>query len=262
MDRQELLGADGVPVATYARAEHLGLPLAHAVRPAPGAAPAAVAEAVVARLGGWVLSTDAEALLEPLVALGAELVRDARTYSLVLGEHPPARPVAPPEGSRIGPLGPVLPPGLGALNVAAYGPGHPDHDPDADAEEAEDALRPLVEGGDRWRPLSASRLAVREADGAPLGAAILAELAGAPPTGGPWVAELFKAPGPATRGLGAALLDAALDAARADGLATVGLTVTVGNPAVALYERRGFGLVGSWLRLQVPGGMSCTLPGG
>jgi len=55
-----------------------------------------------------------------------------------------------------------------------------------------------------------------------------------------WLEDLFVEDAQRGTGLGAALLDAALERARARGARRVELDVNERNPARALYERRGF----------------------
>ena len=64
-----------------------------------------------------------------------------------------------------------------------------------------------------------------------------------PPLHGPWLLELFRVPG--RRGVGALLLERALHELAAAGHASLGLSVTEGNPARGLYERLGFATVWS-----------------
>jgi ribosomal protein S18 acetylase RimI-like enzyme len=70
------------------------------------------------------------------------------------------------------------------------------------------------------------------------GAVIVTDAGGEAPEGGPWIAELFRHP--AHPGTGRALLVHAMRAAAADGLPTLSLAVTAGNPAERLYRELGF----------------------
>lgn len=254
-DTHELLGADGAAVATYLRGERDGRPLADRLTPLPGVADAAVAAASARHLAGFFIATDVTALRGPLEAIGAQLRRRAELMTLVLHRAPSERPPPPgrlPAGVTLVPLHGRTPPELGAVSVAAYPAGHPDHRTD-DPAAALAELRPLVDGteGRGWGRLDASRVALR--GGRAVGTAIVAGRDGTPPYGGPWLAELFRLPGSELRGLGAALLDAVLVAARDDALATVGLAVSTGNPARRPYASRGFATFATSVSLRMPG---------
>jgi GNAT superfamily N-acetyltransferase len=98
--------------------------------------------------------------------------------------------------------------------------------------------------------LPCSRIAVA-ADGTVVGAALVCDMPGAgAPFGGPWIGELFRDPD--HHGAGRALLQHAVRQAVLDGLDALGLVVTEGNPARALYERSGFKLVRTFLNVDVP----------
>jgi len=260
VERHELLGPDGVPVATYVRAEERdGGPFAAELVPCPGVGPDAVARAAAERLAGILVSTGVPALQEALLAAGAQVRRREELMSASLvrekadpGAEPPHPPSRAPAGVAIHPFDGTVPPELGAASLAAYPPGHPDHQT-SDAATALALLRTFVEGGTGWASLDAARLAVREIDGQAVGAAIIAGFAGEPPRGGPHLAQLFRLPGDDLRGLGAALLDAALAAAHRDGCATVGLAVNADNPARRLYLSRGFAPFAVSVTVRMPG---------
>jgi ribosomal protein S18 acetylase RimI-like enzyme len=80
-----------------------------------------------------------------------------------------------------------------------------------------------------------------------VGAIILGTIPGDPPRNGPWVIDVFRAPG--RRGVGRALVARALALAEVE---TLGLIVTEGNDAARrLYESLGFRLVSSALVVQL-----------
>lgn len=56
------------------------------------------------------------------------------------------------------------------------------------------------------------------------------------------------------RGAGRALLGRTLELATRQGLPTLGLLVTHGNPAIALYREHGFTKVRDDISVEVPGG--------
>lgn len=67
-----------------------------------------------------------------------------------------------------------------------------------------------------------------------------------------WIDQVGVVPDWRGRGLGAHLLARSLTALKRTGSAQAWLTVTEGNPAVALYERLGFEVVGSRARYAAP----------
>lgn len=90
---------------------------------------------------------------------------------------------------------------------------------------------------------------VAECDGQPIGACwyrIVPAAAHGHGFAGPGVPELTVAVRPEhrARGVGGMLLDRAIEHARAAGFEALALTVEVDNPAHAMYERRGFEVVG------------------
>jgi GNAT superfamily N-acetyltransferase len=123
--------------------------------------------------------------------------------------------------------------------LAAFPAGHVDHRPDPRPDLEKD-LAGVEFGG----LLRGSGLAVGDG-GAVVGAILLGTLPGEPPFNGPWVIELFRHP--AHRGIGRALLERALALVAGPAL---GLMVTEGNPARALYEALGFRLVQTALVVQ------------
>lgn len=233
-DREALRDAAGRTLATFVRGTRDGLPLADDVALAPGVALTDVADAAAASLGGHIVGATID-LGELLVARGATARR--RVVVMVRDLRHPIDRVAPAPGVSVVPAGATSPGALLDAYVAAYPPGHPDHRPALDRDGEHEELRELMSGEVIGAQLACSRVAV--AGGAEVGAALLYDHHGAPPLGGPWVGELFRHPD-APAGTGAALLASALAAARAGGLATVGLVVTEGNPARRLYERAGF----------------------
>jgi GNAT superfamily N-acetyltransferase len=78
---------------------------------------------------------------------------------------------------------------------------------------------------------------------------VLGDDSGEPPTGGPWISQLFRHPG--ARGIGGPMLRRALALATRDGLPAVGLAVTHGNPAQRLYEATGFAEVLNSLTVEL-----------
>jgi GNAT superfamily N-acetyltransferase len=112
-------------------------------------------------------------------------------------------------------------------------------------------LAAVLDGHVAGRVIDCSRLALDRSE-TPVGVLIVTSLPGEPPFAGPWVAELFRRPGPELRGTGRALLEAGLEAATAAGLPALGLAVSEGNPAERLYAALGFERRLSSLSVDVP----------
>jgi ribosomal protein S18 acetylase RimI-like enzyme len=234
-----LLDAAGAPVGHYDHYERQGQLYADLFEREPGVSAEHAAAAVLADLRGMRIAGDGALGLE-LVAAGGEPLRHAHLMSHDLSE----RPALPdPAGYR---LTDVDRPAADLMDafIAAYPPGHPDHR----AETHERALAAIDDyvTGREFGPLRrGSGLAVAP-DGAVVGAILIGTLPGDPPLNGPWIIEVFRHP--AHPGVGRALIERALAIADAPAL---GLMVTEGNPARALYERLGFRLVQTALVVQI-----------
>jgi GNAT superfamily N-acetyltransferase len=239
VDRMQLTDEHGRPVLDCVAGTREGRPWARdVVVRAPGAV-----DRVLADLAGWLLTGPTE-LAFALVARGATLRRHAHIMTLDLaGWSAPDLPV--PAGVRFVPCDrPAA--DLLAAHLAAYGPGHVDHD-GGTAERAVDELARLL-SGELVRPLlRASRLAV-DTSGAVVAGCLLNDMVPLP-----FVTNVFRDPARSPAGTGAALLATALAAAAADGLSRIGLAVTDGNPARRVYERLGFSLGFSEVSVEVPG---------
>jgi hypothetical protein len=219
-ERHTLVDPDGLPLARYVHVLRDGRVVADLFElevPVERALPYVLAELTDTRIAG------SEELGRALVAAGARPHRHSHAYSHDLREPPPI-----PPGFE---LTPVDRPAIELLPVylAAFAPGHPDR------MEAPMALRHLegILAGALGELLPGSGLAVQ--DGRVVGAILIATIADAPPPfGGPWILEVFRAPG--ARGAGRALLARALH--RTTG--SLGLAVTHGNPAERVYASLGF----------------------
>jgi GNAT superfamily N-acetyltransferase len=224
-ERRKLVDADGVPLARFVHVERDGRVVADLFElevPVERALPTILAELRGMRVAGT------EALGHALVAAGASAARHAHVYSHDLGERP--TPTLPP-GLRFAPADRPA-----AELLPAYLASHPPQHVDAHVLAGEDSGAHLARilSGAFGRPLAGSALAV-DVDDRVVGAILVNEFADTdPPFGGPWVMELFRAPG--ARGAGRALLERALSVT--DG--TLGLAVTHGNPAERLYAALGF----------------------
>ncbi|MCX4658250.1 GNAT family N-acetyltransferase [Streptomyces uncialis] len=243
-ERQVLTGADGIPVMTYVRGERAGLPCADLAEvTGPGAVPA-----VLAGMPGWAVSGGVE-LGRALLAEGARVLRHAHGMRRELtGDLPPLAPF---------PAGPDGPPSVVPYDRdprallpawrAAFGPGHPDHHPGGDEEAFRERLAPLLGGRVLGPVLPCSALAVDGGDRVVAGVIVTDR------EGQPWIADVFREPGPRYAGVGDALLRHVLADAAARGLDSLELAVTDGNPARRRYETLGFRLTGTYLTVIVPG---------
>jgi len=231
----------GVEVLSYRAVDELSdganRPLAADVRLA-GGDPDHAADVVLAQLQGWAVAAPGD-LAAALAARGAVVRRRMRIMTRSLRADPP-----PPEWAR-SPLGPgvdAVPPDRSAAEVfpawrAAYATGsHPDAYPGDDAGALAERLVPLLTGA--WGDvLPWSLLAVDARDDVVAGVYVLAAQ---PPVDMPWIGDVFRRPGPEHAGIGAALLQRVLALAVARDVEAVGLSVTDGIPAGAVYERLGF----------------------
>jgi GNAT superfamily N-acetyltransferase len=224
-ERRKLVDADGLPLARFvhdARDGHVVADLFELEVPVERALPTILAELRGMRVAG------SEALGRALVAAGGTPARHAHVYSHDLRERPTPRL---PAGLRFAatdrPAADLLP---------AYLSSHPPDHVDAPVIAGEDSRAHLsrILNGELGPSLHGSALAI-DGDGRVVGAILVNEFVKTdPPFGGPWVMELFRAPG--ARGAGRALLERAL--AVTEG--TLGLAVTHGNPAERLYVALGF----------------------
>jgi GNAT superfamily N-acetyltransferase len=234
-----LVGADGAPLARFLAGERDGRPNAERFATADGVAPERVVAAVLADLTGWHVSAQVE-LGRRLIAAGARPRRHVHVMSRDLVRDPaPSAWLAPdpPEGLRLTPVD--RPPGdLAPASLAAFPPDHPDQGEIQDPAHPERELEDIISGELMGGPLlRCSGLAVRE-DGAVAGAILVNGTPGHPPFGGPWISNVFRHPD--ARGAGQALLRRALAIATRDGLPALGLAVSHGNPARAVYAAFGF----------------------
>jgi GNAT superfamily N-acetyltransferase len=226
-----LLDAAGAPVGRYERLEREGAVYADLFARAPGVTVDRAAEAVLAQLRGMRIAGD-EPLGRALIAAGGTPIRHAHLMSRDLAVDPAPPRWPDPPGAR---LTDVDRPAADIVDAfrAAYPPGHPDHR-DEPRERSQADLETWISGRDFGPLLAGSGLAVAR-DGSVAGAILLGTLPGDAPENGPWVIELFRHP--AHRGVGRPLLQRALALAT---VPTLGLIVTEGNPARALYEDVGF----------------------
>src|SRR4051812_33724195 len=216
-----------------------GRPWADVAWRPPDIGPDRAAEVALTTLGGYAFTTLDPALVEALAVRGATELRHAHTMTHSLDPVPEIDVPADVVVTRLSSDDLVhLADELGALNVAAYPPDHPDHE-HADAASAARELRAFAAGEILGPFLDVSTIA--RVDGVLAGACIVVGRAGEPPDAGPWIVDVFRDPELGVKGLGAALIAGSLTAARDDGLAGVGLAVTHANQtAYDVYRRLGF----------------------
>ncbi|WP_327093301.1 GNAT family N-acetyltransferase [Nonomuraea sp. NBC_01738] len=118
--------------------------------------------------------------------------------------------------------------------MAAYPPGHPDHQVRDAADVLRDELVPLLGGTLIGPVLPCSRLLAGE-DGTVVGGVVVNDWEGRA-----WIANVFRDPAHGRPGLGTGLMLSVMSAAAADGLGSLGLAVSDANPARRLYTRLGF----------------------
>lgn len=204
------------------------------------ASPEEVAETILKQHRGERVVTDDDRLVALLVESGGTIQRRGHDYEHDLANVPP--PPAPPDGWTL--THDLDPAGLVEAHERANPPGHPDHDLTLDhLDDLTDMANGKVLG-----PL------VREAswqvsDGkGPQGAVMVVERA----PGRGWVVDVFVHPEHQGKGLGRLLMAHAVHGAKQAGLSTLGLVVTDGNPARALYDATGFRHLRSGTNVDVP----------
>lgn len=213
----------------------------------PRAPAAVVAPVVLATLGGHRAVTEDDALAGLLVAGGGTVTRRGHDYEYDLAAVPPDWAETPaPQGFRLSPdLDPVC---LAAAHEAANPPGHPDHE--AGKDHVAD-LRSLLSGEVIGANVPAATWQVSDGAG-PCGAVIVSER---PAKGGglrTWVLDVFVDPRHQGRGLGGVLMKRSVAGAASAGFPAMGLVVSDGNPARAVYERLGFRHLGSGTSIDLP----------
>jgi GNAT superfamily N-acetyltransferase len=213
----------------------------------PDDVPVSVAvEYVVESFPGCAVSTSDAALVAGLLDAGAEEQRHAHSLSHHLVALPRDRPRDDLRVATVDAAGlHALADQVGAVLLAAYPAGHPDHRHDT-IEEAVTAVHRVADGEVLGPLLDATTVAwdpVRL-----VGACLVVDREGAPPDGGPWVLDVFRDPSSPVGGVGSTLLSSVLRAVYEAGLPGLSLVVSHENSrAHGLYRRLGFDDTGeSW----------------
>ncbi|MBA8924646.1 GNAT superfamily N-acetyltransferase [Kutzneria viridogrisea] len=236
--RVELSDPAGRPVLSYLPGTIEGVPAARDVVVLGEGA----AEVVLRELPGHVVMAPVE-LGTRLVELGAGLRRHGHGLRRDLRADPPPADwatVRPPDPLRVVPFAHTAEQ-LAPAWHAAYPPGHVDHHADGSLEP----MRRLLAGQVLGPVLPCSAVMVE-------GESVVACVIVTEGTSDPWITDVFRDPAPTYAGLGGLLLRRVVAEAHATGLAAIGLAVTEGNPARALYERLGFVLFESTVSVRVP----------
>lgn len=239
--RTTLFDGDGrvVFVFTLSEGTRSGRPWADGVWRPDRVALGQAVDSALSTFTGHAFSTSDRDLVEALRDAGATELRHAHTMSHGLSSVPEVAV----EGLRTQ----ALPAAdlaaraaeLGVISFRAYPPGHPDHEHESD-EDAAAELAAISRGELLGAYLDVSQVATTP-DGRAVGACLIVDREGAAPDGGPWIIDVFRDPDSSVKGVGAAMITAALAAAKAAGLPSVSLAVSHSNAnAVALYTSLGF----------------------
>lgn len=231
MEWTELLDRQG-PVLQYVDDIRDQLPTADLTRIAPGRSADEAADAAMSRLAGWLLATEDPSLATAMLDRGAVPIRHAHVMSADTSLHrgAPHLELVPRDSIDVREY-------LDGW-LAAYPDGHPDHETGSTDEIIARCWDWYDEPIWREREHRSSGLLVR--DGSVV-AGIIVSLRPQPvPYGGPWIHDVWRVPDVSEPGTGAALIAQAMRMLDEDELPTLGLAVSAGNPAQAVYERLGF----------------------
>ncbi len=228
--RKLLTDHAGTPLGRFLEGERDGRPTADLFEPE------APAEAVIAQLEGWRITTS-EAFGRELVAAGATLARHVHVLTRDLRTEPAAEARPAPHGLLLTPANRPAEDLVGAYR-SAFSPDHIDGATRVH-EDPREQLDAILTGRLVGPVLDCSGLAV-DRDGSVRAAVIVTAAPGPRPFGGPWIAECFRDRDARYAGAGRALLERALVLATRAGLPAMGLAVTHGNRAQSLYAALGF----------------------
>jgi GNAT superfamily N-acetyltransferase len=250
-ERSVVADEHGREIFSFVRGETRGKPWADQMK----VSGAGSAEAIITGMRGWFVTASAEVSGE-LIARGARAMKQGYRMSRDLANDPPPPHWADADAPAHVRITPSDRPAedLIACWRAAYAPEHPDHFTGSDEDAVRDLMGPLLAGTLHGPLRTESALAVDDATDSVVGCVLVNQTDGTPPYGGPWVTELFRAPGPAFAGLGGLLLKRAIGRAAANGLPAIGLVVTLHNPAFGLYQAHGFRVIDRFQSVEIPEG--------
>jgi len=231
--RWSTLDVHGRSVLRYVAGMRDGRPLADLAEPLTSDAAGLVIEA----LPGWVIASSDRAFVTDLTAHGARLTRHRYVMSAPTAPHADA-PLDPPSGIHLVPLREVSVDQLLPSWLAAYPDGHVDHE-SGSTQDIIDTCWDHLADPQWWTTMHRSTAIAFSAD--TIVGGIIVDIRPQPvPFGGPWLSDIWRRPGHGNRGLGTWLIARAMRLLYDDGLQTLGLSVTHGNPARRIYDRVGF----------------------
>jgi len=227
------LDVHGRSVMRYVAGTRDGRPLADLVEPLTSDAAGLVIDA----LPGWVIASSDRAFVTDLTAHGARLTRHRYVMSAPTAPHADA-PLDPPSGIHLVPLREVSVDQLFPSWLAAYPADHVDHERGS-TQDIIDTCWDHLADPQWWTTMHRSTAIAYSAD--TIVGGIIVDIRPEPvPFGGPWLSDIWRRPGHGNRGLGIWLIARAMRLLYDDGLQTLGLSVTHGNPARRIYDRVGF----------------------
>ena len=229
------LDVAGRPVLRYVAGTRDGRQLADLAEPLVDDATAA--DAAVAAFPGWQIATSQRTFATALTTREAILRRHRYVMSGPTAPHADA-PLDPASGIHLIGLHDLSVRELLPTWLAAYPPEHVDHEPGTLDEIMTSCWDHLDDPAWRSTEHRSSAIAV---EGDTIVGGIIVDLRPEPvPFGGPWLSDVWRRPDRTHRGLGTWLIARAMRLLHEDSLATLGLSVTHGNPARRVYERLGF----------------------
>ncbi len=208
----------------------------------------AAVHAALVQLPGWWLVSDDDRFTAALLDAGAVLIRHAHRYRRALALGQVLLPDLP-AGFRIGPMD-ATSMELGALAVRAYPAGHLDFET-ADPVEASEEFVALA-AGTLVGPYRSDASGTIRHHGRLIAVCIINDTLDEAPGRRAWVSEVFREPGAAFAGMGGRVLQRSLHLLAEAGDDEVGLAVTDGNSAEAVYRRLGFERSSSSRKLLIP----------
>ncbi|MEI6363600.1 MAG: GNAT family N-acetyltransferase [Actinomycetes bacterium] len=231
MEWTQLLDRNGA-VLHYVEGTRDGLPLADLARVPEGRSVGDAVAVLLQRNAGYLLATEDRPLAEGVLAAGGRQIRHAFVMSAETAGHREAAVIETVPRSSVD---------VRAFLhgwLTAYPPGHPDHEEGTDDEIIARCWDEYDERDWIAREHRSTGLVLEDGQ---IAAGIIVGIRPQPvPFGGPWVRDVWRVPEVSQPGTGAALLAQSMRMLDEDGLPTLGLTVSAGNPARRVYERLGF----------------------